>query len=259
MTGGTTRDAFLGGRLMLVQPARGHRVGTDAALLAACVAPKAGDVVLDMGSGVGAAGLAIAIRAADCRVVLVDDDHEIAGMARRNIEDNGLAGVVTMVEADLTAKAALRPGSLAPGLADIAIMNPPFHLEGTVSAPADAYRKRAHLVHPDDDRAWIEAACGFLRPKGILAIVHRADALPRLLSALSGRFGDIRIKPVQARPGEAAGRILVRARRGSRAPLAILPPLVMHDAEGAFTSEADALHRGDGVVDWQDQGRLPLR
>jgi hypothetical protein len=57
-----TDDAVLGGRLKLYQPARGHRVGHDAILLAASTAAAAGDVAVDLGAGVGAAGLALASR-----------------------------------------------------------------------------------------------------------------------------------------------------------------------------------------------------
>ena len=56
----TSDDAVLGGRLRLRQPLRGHRVGHDAILLAAATAAQAGEHAVDLGAGVGAAGLALA-------------------------------------------------------------------------------------------------------------------------------------------------------------------------------------------------------
>ena len=74
-------------------------------------------------------------------------------------------------------------------------------------------------------------------------MIHRADALPRILAVLGGRFGQITVRPVQAKAGEPAIRILVTATKGSRAPFALAPPLVLHGEDGRFTPEADALHR----------------
>ena len=244
-------SAFLGGRLSLLQPAEGHRVGTDAALLAACAAPEPGDVLYDLGAGIGAAGLAVAMRFAQCQVRLVEINPEIAALGARNIETNGLAGRVAMIEADITVRLSAE-GPLRPASADQVIMNPPFHLAGTVRPPPDTYRAGAHIHGEAGDEAWIRCAHGLLRPKGLLALIHRADALPRLLAALDRRFGDIRIKPVLPNADRAAVRILLRARRDLRAPFSLLPPLVLHKSGGAFTPEAEALHRGAAGIAWQD-------
>ena len=67
-----TEDAVLGGRLRLRQPSRGHRVGHDAILLAAAVPARAGEAVLDLGAGVGAAGLALAARVGGIKLTLVE-------------------------------------------------------------------------------------------------------------------------------------------------------------------------------------------
>ncbi|GLS22574.1 methyltransferase [Labrys miyagiensis] len=245
-----TTSVFLGGRLQLAQPAKGHRAGTDAALLAACPSPTADDTVYDLGAGVGPAGLAVALRFPGCRVRLVEIDRAIAALARANVETNGLAARVDVLEADVTARLA-KGGPLEPASAGHVIMNPPFHLAGTVRPPPDAYRSGAHIHGEEGDEAWIRCAHGLLRPKGMLALIHRADALPRLLAALDRRFGDIRVKPVLPRVDEPAVRILIRAQRESRAPFILLPPLVLHQADGSFTPEAEALHRGEGSVDWQ--------
>ncbi|WP_413988852.1 tRNA1(Val) (adenine(37)-N6)-methyltransferase [Labrys okinawensis] len=245
-----TISAFLGGRLQLAQPAKGHRAGTDAVLLGACPSPVAGETVYDLGAGVGSAGLAVALRFPGCRVRLVEIDPAIAALARANVEANGLAARVDVLETDVTARLA-KGGPLEPASAGHVIMNPPFHLSGTVRPPPDAYRSGAHIHGEEGDEAWIRCAHGLLEPKGMLSMIHRADALPRLLAALGRRFGDIRVKPVQPHANETAMRILIRAQRDSRAPFVLLPPLVMHQIDGSFTPEAEALHHGEGGVDWQ--------
>src|SRR5471032_1406903 len=93
----TSDDAALGGRLRLLQPRRGHRFGHDAILLAAATPAQPGDLVVDLGAGVGAAGLAVAVRVAGVRVALVEIDRELVDIAARNAERNGYADIATTV------------------------------------------------------------------------------------------------------------------------------------------------------------------
>src|ERR1700710_755411 len=73
-----TEDAFLDGRLRLRQPKSGHRAGHDAMLLAAATPARPGDRVVDFGTGVGAAGLALATRISGIQITLVEIDDALA-------------------------------------------------------------------------------------------------------------------------------------------------------------------------------------
>src|SRR5579871_6950670 len=90
-SGETTEDAFLGGRLRLRQPKSGHRAGHDAMLLAAATPARSGDRVVDLGAGVGAAGLAVANRVRGIQLVLVEIDEALAELARTNAAANKAA------------------------------------------------------------------------------------------------------------------------------------------------------------------------
>src|SRR5437764_1285321 len=125
---GFTDDAVLGGRLILRQPARGHRFGHDAILLAAATPAAAGEVAVDLGAGVGAAGLALARRVAGLTVHLVEIDAELATLARHNAERNGFAGGAAAHALDVAGPfEAFAAAGLAAGCADRVLMNPPFH------------------------------------------------------------------------------------------------------------------------------------
>ena len=52
-----TEDSLLGGKIMMRQPVQGYRVAIDPLLLAASISVEPGESVLDVGAGVGAAGL----------------------------------------------------------------------------------------------------------------------------------------------------------------------------------------------------------
>jgi hypothetical protein len=124
----TTDDAVLGGRLRLKQKKRGHRVGHDAILLAAATDARPGDRVIEFGAGVGAAGLALAVRCPEVDVTLVEIDAELSAIAAENIARNGLERRVRAVCLDVTASAdEFAARGIGPGSADRLLMNPPFN------------------------------------------------------------------------------------------------------------------------------------
>jgi tRNA1(Val) A37 N6-methylase TrmN6 len=242
-----TEDALLGGRLRLRQPRRGHRFGTDAVLLAARAASAPFHRAVELGAGVGAAGLALAMHRAEGEVLLVEISPELAELAAENVRLNGLSARVAVVVADAASLG--RVGSpVNAGGADLVLMNPPFHAAGRHRPSPDAARELAHAAPPALLADWIAAACRILESRGRLVLIWRADGLGEVLDRLRPAFGGINVLPVYPRAGEAAARILVDARRGSRAPLAVLPPVVLHDADGRFTPEAEALHRGAAIL-----------
>ncbi|MCE4225239.1 methyltransferase [Methylobacterium sp. C25] len=247
MTEPTEPDRWLGGRLTLRQPPRGaHRAGTDAVLLARLFEPPPGAVICDLGAASGAVGLAYAALHPECRVVLVEKEERLAVLARENAAENGLAERVTVVEADVLAPGARRrEAGLLPDMADILVTNPPFFEEGRHRPSPVAGKASAHTFAADGLEAWLRTCADILRPSGQLGLIHRADSLPDCLDAMRKRFGTITVRPIHAAPDRPAIRVLIGAVMGSRGPFSLLPPLVLHDASGRFTAEAEALHRGD--------------
>ncbi len=249
MTAVAEADFWLGGRLRLRQPPRGaHRAGTDAVLLARLFEPEPGAVVCDLGAATGAIGLAYASLHPACRVVLVEREAALAELARENVEANGFGDRVDVLTADVLAPGAeRRAAGLAPDLADILVTNPPF-FDGTRHRPSpNAAKASAHTFAGDGLKAWLRTSADLLRPGGRLGLIHRADALPACLDALRNRFGGITVRPVQATAGRPAIRVLIGAVKGSRAPFALLAPLVLQDAAGRFSAEVEAMHRGEAM------------
>ncbi len=244
-------DRLLAGKLALRQPVRGHRAGTDAILLAAAAPADFAGLAVDVGSGVGAVGLAIAIQAEHARVRLVEIDPEMAQAARHNVVLNECSARVETIEADVLARRSERVATgIAGGEADLVLTNPPFAEEGAGRASPDTKRAKAHVMARGALHDWIKASSDMLRPRGTLIAIHRADALPYLLDAMDRRFGAIAVLPVHPRLGADAVRILVRGIKGSRAPFSIRPGLILHKADGRFTDEAEALHRGERHLAW---------
>ncbi len=240
----TTDDAVLGGRLRLTQQRGGHRVGHDAILLAAATGARAGDHAVDLGAGVGAAGLALAVRMTDVTVTLVEIDPALAAIAAENIVRNGLAGRARAVVLDVRAPAdAFAAAGLGPGAADCVLMNPPFNDPARQNVSPDPDRRSAHAAPAASLGDWVAAAAWLLHSAGTLTTIWRADGLAQVLPALDRGFGGITVLPVHGRAGAPAIRVLVRASKGSRAPLSLLPALVLNDRSGRPTAEAESVLR----------------
>jgi len=241
-------DALLDGRLRLRQPPEGHRVGTDAILLAAML-DDPGPRVVDAGAGVGAVGLALALRAPQSRVTLIERDSRIAALAAGNAALNGLTDRVETAVCDLMDTGGRRAAGLENERASSVYSNPPFFAAGAVRASPDPARAAAHVLGPEGMGAWLRACLALLAPDGRLALICRPESLRDALEACENRAGGLRITPVHPRAQAPAARILVSARKGSRAPLALAPPLVLHEEDGAFTARAQAIHRGQRLLD----------
>lgn len=243
-TDAVTDDAFLGGALDILQPKTGYRAGIDGILLAASLPAGDGDAVLDVGAGVGVVGLAAARRLAHARVIMVERNPRLAELARRNIERNGLADRVRLLEADVVRPSgeAVMPG-VAAGTFDHVLANPPFHIEGKGTAASDPLKAGANAMPDGDLDRWVRFMAGMTRPGGTATVIHRADALHAILQALAGRFGGAVVLPIHPREGEPASRVLISAIKGSRAPLEVRPGLVLHNADHSFRPDVEAILR----------------
>jgi tRNA1(Val) A37 N6-methylase TrmN6 len=246
-----TEAPFLGGRLSLRQPATGHRAGTDAVLLAAAAPTEIKGFVLDVGAGVGAAGLALAKLHPQIDFGLIENDPCAAALARDNLARNGLEDRGRVYEADVLDPAALRAAGLARP-AQLVITNPPFLDPGRARLSAHPGKRAAHAMPqagPGPLADWISACVALLEEGGILLLIHKPEALTEILGLVSSYAGGLTLLPVQPRVEKPAVRILIRAQKGSRAPLTIAPALVLNGKQG-FLPQAEAIHRGEALIAW---------
>ncbi|HEX7790963.1 MAG TPA: methyltransferase, partial [Afipia sp.] len=167
--------------------------------------------------------------------------------ARANAGTNGIAAKVMVL--DVTASADVFAASgLGPDSADIVLMNPPFNDAERHRASPDPARQSAHVAAADTLERWTHAARRVLKSGGVLTVIWRADGLPQVLAALERGFGSVRILPIHPDPQGAAIRVLVRAIKGGRAPMALHPGVVLRDSDGAGATEAAAILGGKAVL-----------
>lgn len=246
-----TPTVFLGGKLRLAQPEKGYRAGFDAVLLAAAVpviGGGAGMRVLDAGAGVGTVGLAVAKRIADARVTLVERELQLVQMAGWNVRHNGMAERVRVVHADITAPAhVLELSGLEAESQDIVVANPPYQVESTSQRPQDLLKAMSHQMRDGELERWVKFAARVVKPRGALVMIHRTEMLGLLLGCLERRFGDVAVVPVHSRADEPAKRFLIKGCKGSRAPLRVMPGLVVHEGpDNAIRADVKAVS-SDGL------------
>lgn len=241
-----TEDAVLNGRVKLRQAVAGYRAGMDAALLAAACDAAPGDRVIEAGCGVGGALLAAATRRQGARFVGLERDSVAVELARGNVGLNGLADRVEIVAGDV--EAGFRALDLP--VFDAVISNPPF-FDDPAALRAPAPEKSGAWMTDGGLKAWTGFCLKAVREGGTITLIHRADRLADLLALLAPKAGSFRIRPVAPFADAPAKRVIVRATKTGKAPLVLLPPLVLHEREeSGHSPQAEAILRGDAALGW---------
>jgi tRNA1(Val) A37 N6-methylase TrmN6 len=231
-------DKFIGGRVVVRQMDSGFRSGLDAVMLAASIPAKAGEEVLELGVGAGAASLCLA-RRTNCSVFGIEIDPALTALADENAAENDLSQSVRFVAGDILNM----PAELRRTFEHV-MCNPPFHDENGQTSP-DAGRALA-LQDRGSLADWLTNGVKRVVSNGTFTVILRADRMSEALTALGER--GVSVFPLWPRSGEAAKRILIRAVKGSRAPFAILPGLVLHEAGSNYTRAANAILRDGGAL-----------
>jgi tRNA1Val (adenine37-N6)-methyltransferase len=235
-----TDDAFLCGRLHLWQPLRGYRAATDPVLLAACVDARAGQRVLDIGCGAGAASLCLAARVPGLIHAGLEVQKDYADLARRNGARNGVAmQVVTGDVADM-------PRALRTDF-DHVMANPPYYPSGGTPSPNVGRATALQVATPIT--TWVAAGLRRLAPGGWLTMILATDLMPAAV-ALTPHAS---VLPLAPREGRAAPRVILQVRKTGKQPFRLLAPFVIHagpthdgDREN-YTPAANAVLR-DGTT-----------
>ncbi len=223
-------------RIALYQPAKGFRTSIDAVLLAAACPAKAGQSVLDLGCGVGSAGLCVLKRVGEVRLTGLDIQDDHVELAKKNAEENGFQA--TFLCGDVR--------GLKDERFDHVICNPPYLESGThTQSPSPS---RAKAMGDTDVQIWVDAALRNLNGRGSLTMIHRADAIDDILYAFGGRFGNVEIIPLWPKIGKPAGRIVIRAVKDSNSPAILHAGLVLHQENGDYTQEAENILRNAAAL-----------
>ncbi len=229
-----TTGTLLGGRVKYRQPADGYRSGIEPVLLAAAVPAKAGDAVLECGTGAGAGMLCLAARVPGIRGHALDRDPSMLALADENFKINGFTNLAATL-ADVTTWQPHAPF-------DHVFANPPWHDAAGTASPLPG-RRAAKQAHAGLLDMWCAAMARALRARGTLTLILPAASLTQATAALTNvHFQEITLFPLWPRAGAPAKLIILQAIHSGRGPSRVLPGLALHQDQG-FTAEADSILR----------------
>jgi tRNA1Val (adenine37-N6)-methyltransferase len=235
-----TSDHLLGGKIAYLQPRDGFRAAIDPVLLAAAIPARAGERVLEGGTGAGAALLCLAARVPDVLGFGIDRDPDLLLLAQANAAANARSGLL-FAAADLAA-------SPIGGEYDHAFANPPYHAISGTRSPSLA-REAAKRSSPGQLSVWVEALARPLRHRGTLTMILPPQLLEPVLNAMrDSKVPAECVFPIWPKQGQPARLVLVQGRKHGRSPLMLASGLILHTETGAFRPEADHVLRAGGAL-----------
>jgi tRNA1(Val) A37 N6-methylase TrmN6 len=231
----TTSDHLLGGRVIYRQPEVGFRSGIEPVLLAASVAARSGDHVLEAGTGAGAALLCLSARVPGVRGTGVEIDATMAKLAAANADSNGF-NAIDIISGDIESTVFDR-------VFDHAFANPPYHqLDGTASP--HAARETAKRGSVSLMVAWIRRLSDALRHRGTMTLIVSVAMAPACLAAMEeSHCRCTNLFPLWPKTGSPAKLVLLRGTKNARAQMRLAVGLVLHNPDGSFTEPARAILR----------------
>ena len=224
-------------KIKLYQPEGAYHASSDAVWLAAAVSyVKKGDTFLDVGAGTGAVSLCVAQRFQKQNIQMtgIELQSALAEAANKSADANHFDFVSFICE-DIF-KSTLKPCSYTH-----VMTNPPYALDDMPSP--NKSKACAHNFQTADLKSWIDFCIKMIRPQGYFYMINRTEALDEILAVIHGRLGQIEIFPLHSKAGQSAKRIVLRARKDSKAPLVLHPQIIVHREDGSYTSAAEAVLR----------------
>ena len=237
-----TEDDFLGGLVTLKQPKKGYRISSDTVFLSATLKIKPGEKLLDVGAGSG--GILSCFEARnkaieDIGLFGIEIQNDLLELARSNTANAHYFEGDIMEDVD----------GCEPNSFHHVVSNPPYYENGKMSASPYETKAIAHGKDMDHLSLWVERCLRMVRPKGYISLVHRADRLDDILTALKSKAGSIIIYPMFPKQGKEANRVIIRAQKCGKGLLSLKSGMIVHKSDGNYTEIAENILRHAHFLD----------
>ena len=221
-------DTLLNGNKIL-QNTDSFMFGIDAVQLAefACRGVRAGDTVIDLGTGNGIIPLLMEKACKASHFTGLEIQSKAADLARRSVELNGLTDKIEIVQGDLKNAATLFPKHSF----NVVVSNPPYALvsQGKQNARDEKTIARHEVLCNVEDV--VAAADYLLHTHGKLFMIHRPERLAQIFESLARHSLEPKqLQFIQPFPQEGANLVLIEARKNAQPGIKMLPTVNVRDS-----------------------------
>ena len=208
--------------------------GMDAVLLSAFAKVKAGECVLDLGTGTGILPILLAAKTKGKHFTGLEIQEESADMARRSVRHNQLEEQIDIVTGDIKEASQIFGHSSM----DVITTNPPYMIGGHGLAnpeSAKAIARHEVLCTLDDI---IRESARLLMPGGRFYMVHRPFRLAEIISLMvQYRIEPKRMRLVYPFVDKEPNMVLLECIRGGKPRITVEKPLIVYKEPGVYQDE----------------------
>lgn len=233
-----TKDAIMGGKIIIKQPSKGYRVGIDAILLASLVEANDGDKVLDMGAGVGSISLCLLKRLPLLNVTSIEKNTVYFNTSKENKDINTFAQHYTPILFDIVdyKNSSNVHKELKEAFFDVIVSNPPYYCADSNNISPSPLKKVANTESSAKLQDFINAAYYFLKHQGSLYMIHNSNRLSEIVNlATSNKWGGITVYPIYSFVNSKALRVIIKMQKLSKAETIIENPIIVHNQDKSYT------------------------
>ncbi len=225
--------------LKIIQKTKGFCFGIDAVLLSHFANVKNDDVVLDLGTGTGIIPILIAGHTNARKIIGIEIQTQIANMAKRSVNMNGLNDKIEIVNDDLkNIDSYMKHNSF-----DVVTTNPPYiKFNGGLINETDMKSISRHEIKCSIEDV-VKVSSKLLKHNGQFCMVNRPDRLVDIITFMRKyKIEPKNIRFVYPNKNKISNLVLIKGVKGAKAQLKVDKPLYVYDQNGNFTQEIDYIY-----------------
>lgn len=213
--------------------------GMDAVLLSGFSNVKAGETVLDLGTGTGILPILLEAKTKGKHFTGLEIQAESAEMARRSVLLNELTEKIDIIDGDIKEASDIFGGAAF----DVVVTNPPYMTEHHgLTNPKDAKAIARHEILCTLEDV-IRESSKVLKEKGRFYMVHRPRRLVEIFSLMRmHKLEPKRIRMVHPFVDKDANMVLVEGQKGGGVMMKVEKPLIVYKEQGVYTDEIHEIY-----------------
>ncbi len=221
--------------LKIIQDSTGFCFGIDSVLLSDYAKNiKKGAKIIDIGTGTGILGILLCGNTEDTNIIGIEIQKEVANMAKRSIELNGLQNRFSVKNINIKDVF----NEIEPNTIDVVVTNPPYMRENTGAKNLEKKKLISRCEVECTLEDIVKISYKLLKSKGEFYMVHRAERIVDILYNLRKyKVEPKNIRFVHSKVGKEPNLVLIKCVKDAGNGLKIDSPLVVYKENGEYTEE----------------------